>query len=321
MPDPAHTPPTTYPDHVRIVEVGPRDGFQAEREWIPTEVKIEIVNGLIDAGLRHFEVTSFVSPRAVPQLSDAAEVMAGCDRSSGARLTALVPNVRGAEAAAMARVDAMVVFISASESHNLKNLNRPRAQSISGIAEICRVAEQAGIEVQGAIATAFGCPFEGEVPHRAVIDIARAYRDLGIRHVTLGDTTGMAVPRLVASLCRALREEVPDIEIALHFHNTRGVGLVNVHAGLAEGIKTFESAVGGLGGCPFAPGATGNICTEDLVYLMSECGIETGVDLDRLCAVACRVEEVIGRPLPGQVMKAGPRLRTSPLDAVATALG
>lgn len=313
--------PGGFPPKVRVVEVGTRDGFQAEAKWIPTEVKIEVLNELIAAGLPQFEVTSFVSPRAVPQLRDAAEVMAGADRSRGARLTTLVPNVRGAEAATAAGIDAMVVFISASESHNMKNLNRSRAESLAGAKEVCRIAQQAGIEVQGAVATAFGCPFEGEVPPESVVAIAEAYRDLGISHVTLGDTTGMATPPLVSTLCRTLRRDLPEQEIALHFHNTRGIGLVNVYAGLAEGITIYESSVGGLGGCPFAPGATGNICTEDLLYLLSECGIETGIDLERVCAVARRLEDVLGRQLPGQVMKAGPRLKTSALDAVSTACG
>ncbi|HLS68469.1 MAG TPA: hydroxymethylglutaryl-CoA lyase [Kiloniellales bacterium] len=313
--------PAGFPERVQVVEVGTRDGFQAEAEWIPTETKIDILNDLIDAGLPQFEATAFVSPRAVPQLRDAAEVMAGVKRIGGAKLTALVPNPKGAEAAAAARVDAMVVFVSASESHNLKNLNRSRADTLEGFKEVCRIAEAAGIPVEGAIATSFGCPFEGNVSLDAVVEIARTYRDLGLKRVALGDTTGMATPPLVTALCRRLREELPDVRLALHFHNTRGIGLVNVHAGLAEGISSFESSIGGLGGCPFAPGATGNICTEDLVYLLHECGIETGIDLDKLCAVAQRVEKLVGRQLPGQVMKAGPRLRTSSMDAVATACG
>lgn len=313
--------PAGFPARVRVVEVGTRDGFQAESAWIATADKIAVLNGLIAAGVRGFEATSFVSPRAVPQLRDAAEVIAGADRRPGVHLTALVPNPRGAEAAAAAGVDAMVVFVSASESHNLKNMNRSRQAILEGFAEVYRIAETAGIPVQGAIATAFGCPFEGEVPVDSVVAIARAYRALGIRHVTLGDTTGMATPPLVAERVRALRAALPDLTVALHFHNTRGVGLANVMAGLAEGIDIYESSIAGLGGCPFAPGATGNICTEDLVYLLHECGIETGIDLEALCDVARRVESLIGRPLPGQVMKAGPRLRTSALDAVATACG
>ena len=321
MNDRAATPFAGYPARVEVVEVGPRDGLQSLREQIPTEVKIATINALIAAGLRRFEATSFVSPRAVPQLADAAGVIAGIDRVPGLHVTALVPNARGAEAAAAAGVDAMVVFVSASESHNLKNLNRPRAESIAGLAAVRDIAGGAGIAVQGAVATAFGCPFEGDVPVASVLDVARAYRDLGIRHLTLGDTTGMATPPLVAVLCRALRAELPEMEIALHFHNTRGVGLANVMAGLAEGVTFYESALGGLGGCPFAPGATGNICTEDLVYLLHECGIGTGVDLDRLCNVARGFAETTGLDLPGQVMKAGPRLALSPLSSVATACG
>jgi hydroxymethylglutaryl-CoA lyase len=288
---------------------------------VPTAVKIETVNRLIRAGVRHFEVTSFVSPRAVPQLADAAEVMAGVERRDDLRLTALVPNPKGAEAAAKAGVDAMVVFLSASESHNRKNVNRSTAASLEGFRDVCRIAADAGITVQGAIATSFGCPFEGEVATARIVDLAKAYADLGIRHVTLGDTTGMATPPLVRERCRALRAAVPDSEIALHFHNTRGIGLVNVYAGLMEGIDLYESAIGGLGGCPFAAGATGNICTEDLLYLLHECGLETGIDLEQVIEVARTVEGVIGRTLPGQVMKAGPRLRLHPMDDVETAVG
>ncbi len=309
------------PRRVRVVEVGTRDGFQAEPGFIPTAVKIETVNRLIAAGVQQFEVTSFVSPKAVPQLRDAAEVMAGIDRRPGVKLTALVPNPRGAEAAAKAGVDAMVVFLSASESHNAKNVNRSVAQSLAGFADVCRIAAEAGIAVQGAIATSFGCPFEGNVATAQVVDIAKAYADLGIHHVTLGDTTGMATPPLVADRCRALRAAVPSTDIALHFHNTRGSGLANVLAGLMEGVDLYESALGGLGGCPFAPGATGNICTEDLLYLLHECGHETGIDLDAVTQAAKRVEAVIGRELPGQVMKAGPRLALRRLDEVATACG
>lgn len=313
--------PSGFPPRVRVVEVGTRDGFQSVRDFIPTERKIEILNALIDTGISAFEATSFVSPRAVPQLADAGEVMAGADRSRRPLLTALVPNARGAEAAAAADVDAMVVFVSASESHNLKNLNRSRAASLEAVGEVCRIAGAAGIDVNGAVATAFGCPFEGDVPVTAVLDIARAYYRLGIRHLTLGDTTGMATPPLVKERVRALEAALPEMKVTLHFHNTRGIGLVNVYAGLEEGITSFESSVGGLGGCPFAPGATGNISTEDLVYLLHECGIETGIDLDKLLSVARTAQEVLGRELPGQVMKAGPRLATSDMSTVATACG
>ena len=317
----APEPMAGFPQEVTIIEVGPRDGLQSEPQWVESKDKIALVNGLIEAGLRHFEVTSFVSPRAVPQMRDASEVLAGIDRSRGAVLTALVPNVKGAERAVEAGIDAMVVFMSASESHNRKNVNRSRQQSLEGFRDICRIADEAGIAVQGAIATAFGCPFEGDIAVGDVVDIARAYRDMGITTISLGDTTGMATPLLVQERCRALKAEVPEANITLHFHNTRGVGLVCVYAGLIEGVTRYEASIGGLGGCPFAPKATGNICTEDLIYMLDECGVRSGVDLARLIKVSRQAETIIGRQLPGQLMKAGPRLELHGMDAVATANG
>lgn len=297
--------PAGAPRRARVVEVGPRDGFQAESTWIPTDRKIAVLNGLIGAGVREFEATSFVSPRAVPQMRDAAEVIAGTARVPDLALAALVPNPRGAEAAAAAGVDAMVVFVSASESHNRKNMNRSRQDILNGFAEVRRIADTAGIALHGAIATAFGCPFEGEVPATAVLSIARTYRDLGIRRITLGDTTGMATPPIVTALVRHLKADLPELDIALHFHNTRGIGLANVYAGLMEGIDIFESSIAGLGGCPFAPGATGNICTEDLVYMLDRAGIATGIDLDACIDAAAWLEAELGHVLPGMVMKAG----------------
>ena len=308
--------------HITVCDVGPRDGFQIERDFIPTERKIAIINGLIAAGLRELQVTSFVSPRAVPQLADAAEVMAGIDRSRGARLTALVPNARGAERAAEAGIDVMEVFCSASETHNRKNVNKPIMESLRAFRPVAEIAAGSGIAVSGGIATAFGCPFEGEVPPAQLVRIARAYRDeLGIQQVGLGDTTGMATPKTVRAALAALRDALPEMKIGLHFHNTRGVGLANVMVGLSEGVTHYDASVGGLGGCPFAAGATGNICTEDLVYLLQESGYETGIDLEGLIEVAQLTQRVIGRELPGQVMKAGPRLRRFEPDAVATAAG
>ena len=307
---------------ITVCDVGPRDGFQIEPDFIPTERKIAIINGLIAAGLRELQVTSFVSPRAVPQLADAAEVMAGIDRGKGARLTALVPNARGAERAVEAGIDVMEVFCSASETHNRKNVNSPIMESLKGFRPVAGIAVEAGVELSGAIATAFGCPFEGEVPPAQLVRIARAYRDeLGIQQIGLGDTTGMATPKTVRAALVALRAALPDMKIGLHFHNTRGVGLANVMVGLAEGITHYDASIAGLGGCPFAAGATGNICTEDLVYLLQESGYETGIDLERLIEVAQLTQRVIGRELPGQVMKAGPRLRRFAADEVATAAG
>ena len=309
------------PSHVTVTEVGPRDGFQMESEFIPTESKIELVNRLIAAGVPRIEFSSFVSPRAIPQLRDAAEVLAGLDRTGGTILAALVPNKLGAIRAAQAGVDEMVVFVSASESHNRKNVNCTTDQSLDGFADVVTIARDAGIPVNGAIATALGCPFEGDVPLERLGYITGRFRDLGICGVGLGDTTGMATPPIVTASCRYLRQHYPDMPIALHFHNTRGLGLVNVMAGLDEGINAFDASFGGLGGCPFAPKATGNICTEDLVYMLKEMGIETGIDLDQLCDVAGRVETVVGRTLPGQVMKAGERLALHAMDDVGTATG
>jgi hydroxymethylglutaryl-CoA lyase len=306
---------------VTVTEVGPRDGFQIERDFIPTATKIALINQLVDAGVPVIEFSSFVSPRAVPQLVDAAAVLAGVDRSRSTTLAALVPNAKGAERAAAAGVDEIRVFVSASESHNRKNVNCSIEESLEGFKDVVRIANNAAIPVEGAIATSFGCPFEGEVPLEQVAMIAARFRDLGMTGVGLGDTTGMATPPLVVERCRYLKEHVGELPIALHFHNTRGIGLVNVMAGLAEGIDIYEASFAGLGGCPFAAGATGNICTEDLVYMLHEMGIETGIDLDKLCAAARHVEEVIGRPLPGQVMKAGPRLHLHRADEVATAVG
>ena len=309
------------PSAVEIIEVGPRDGLQARPDFVATRDKIALIDRLAGAGLRYFEASSFVSPRAVPQLADAAEVLAGVTRRAGMSLSVLVPNLRGAEAAIAAGADALVMFASASETHNLKNVNRTRDESLAGFRDIAEAARSRGVPLHGAIATAFGCPFEGEVPVSEVVRIARYYGDLGVRRITLGDTTGMATPRLVRERVRALRSELLDLPVALHFHNTRAMALVNVAAGLEAGAAHFESAIGGLGGCPFAPGATGNLCTVDLVHFLHEEGIETGLDLDDLIATARWFEGVLGAPLPGQVVRAGARLARRGTDEVATATG
>lgn len=297
------------PNTALVTEVGTRDGFQMEAAFIPTATKIEVIDALIAVGVRRIEATSFVSPRAVPQLADAAEVVAGIPRGPELRIACLVPNAKGAVRAAAARVDEMVTFVSASESHNRANVNRSIEDSLAGFREVAEVARRTGIAVHGAIAVAFGCPFEGDVPPARVVGMIGRMAELGIRAVSLGDTTGMATPPIVSRLCAAIRAARPEIELTLHFHNTRGIGLVNVMAGLELGIRRYEASIGGLGGCPFAAGATGNICTEDLVYLLHELGIDTGIDLAALIEVSKRVERVIGRALPGQVMKAGPRRR------------
>ena len=306
---------------IEVTEVGPRDGFQAESDFIPTEHKVRFINDLIRAGVPRIEFSSFVSPRAVPQMADVLEVLDGLDRSTDTVLCALVPNARGAERAADAGVDEIVVFLSASESHNLKNVNRSVEDSLKGFEDVANIAAKAGIPVHGAIATAFGCPFEGDVPVERLGDIARRYQQLGFEGYGLGDTTGMATPPLVRQACEHLAERDLGMPLGLHFHNTRGIGLCNVMAGLEAGVVKFESSFGGIGGCPFAPGATGNICTEDLVYLLHEMGHETGIDLGALCGIARGVEGVVGRQLPGQVMRAGPRLALRTMDEVQTATG
>ena len=315
------TAPVPQGAHITVCEVGPRDGFQAEVAFIPTERKIEIANALFASGLRRMQVTSFVSPRAVPQLADAEAVLAGIDRPEGAVITALIPNLKGAERAAACGVDAVHTVVSASETHNLKNVNRSVDASLRDFEAVFALLDKAGVKAEGGIATAFGCPFEGVVPPEQVARIAKRYQELGAVSVSFGDTTGMATPATVRAAVQAVRAEAPGLEICLHFHNTRGVGLACVMAGLAEGVTHYDASVGGLGGCPFAAGATGNICTEDLVYLLNESGYDTGIDLDRLIDAARLTQTAIGRDLPGQVLKSGPRLRRYDPGLTATAAG
>lgn len=308
-------------DWVEVIEVGTRDGLQIERYIVPAARKIEIINDMIDSGLRSIEVTSFVSPRAVPQLADAAEVLAGVRKRPDTYLMALVPNLKAAERAAQTPLDGGVLLCSASETHNRKNLNRSIGDSLAGFPEVAGRLREGGIDVLGGMATVFGCPFEGEVPVESVLRIVEAYVALGVTHVGLGDTTGMATPTNIRRVVRALKASFPEVQYTLHLHNTRGIGLANVLVGLEEGVRRFDSSVAGLGGCPFAAGATGNICTEDLVYLLHESGYRTGVDLYKAIEVAKKMEQTLGRQLSGQVMRAGPRLTLHEADAVGTAAG
>jgi len=311
----------SLPDRVEIVEVGLRDGLQIESEFVPTDTKAEILNALIDAGVRHFEATSFVSPRAVPQMRDAHDVLEKVRKRPGVVLGALAPNRKGVENALKSKADEIVVFLSATESHNTKNLNRPVEQSLRDIEDIAQLLKDHPMKRKGAIAVAFGCPFEGDVDLGRIKAIFSHFAGLGFDAVTLGDTTGMATPPLVRRTVEALRADHPDMKISLHFHNTRGIGLVNVAEGLRAGVTSYESSLAGLGGCPFAPGATGNICTEDLVYLLDEMGVDSGIDLRALIKVAQRLESVIGRNLPGQLMKAGPRLNLHDYGGAVGAVG
>jgi hydroxymethylglutaryl-CoA lyase len=291
--------------HLHINDVGVRDGFQIEKRFIPTATKIELINALSQTGLKRIEVTSFVSPKLVPAMADANEVLAGIERTPQVTYVALVPNIRGMQNAANSprRPDEINVVMSVSETHNIANINRTRAQSLEEMPTMVRIAREAV-----SLSTTFGCPFEGSVSLAAVLDLVGQMRAMGMDGISLADTTGMANPRQVEELCRAVLAAYPPRsteDYTLHFHNTRGMGLANVLAGIAAGIRSFDGSIGGLGGCPFAPGASGNISTEDMVNMLIDMGYDTGVDLDRLLAVARRIPEVVGHDVPGQVIKAG----------------
>ena len=309
------------PDHVTICEVGTRDGFQIEPEFIPTEQKVEVVDRLSEAGVPRIEVTSFVHPKAVPQLRDAEAVMAAIRRRPGTRYAALVPNDKGAARAVDAGVDAIHTVVSASESHNLANVNMTIAESIEKLRAVAQIAGRAGVPVQCGVSTSFGCPFEGEVPVAQLESVVARLVDLGARGIGLADTTGMANPRQVSEVLERLLPRFPGIEWTLHTHDTRAMAIPNILTALACGVTNFDASIGGLGGCPFAPGASGNVCSEDLVHCLHAMGVQTGIDLTKLIAVSRRVEQIIGRALPGQVMKAGPSTRRYPVpDTVASRL-
>ncbi len=300
---------------VKIREVGPRDGFQNEPEVIPTERKVELVDALSRAGLRRLEVTSFVRPDVIPQLADAAEVLERIDVPPQVSVSVLIPNERGLDDALALRdahrgerpaFDAINVFLSASETHNHKNVNRSIAESLAGLEVVLGRAREAGLRCEGVISTSFGCPYEGHVPSERVLEIAARLREAGAEEIGFGDTTGMANPRQVRELFALWVDGLGEVELTAHFHNTRGQGLANVLAALEAGVTSFESSFGELGGCPVPPGATGNIATEDLVSMLHEMGIETGIDLPALLACARRVQEVLGRPLGSHTLVAGP---------------
>jgi hydroxymethylglutaryl-CoA lyase len=324
-----------YPDAVRIREVGPRDGFQNEPDTLPTERKVELIDALARTGLRRLEVTSFVRPDVIPQLADAGEVLERVDIPAEVAVSVLIPNERGLENAlalldAPGRVrpafDEINVFLSASETHNRKNVNRSIAESLAGLEVVLARARAAGLRCEGVISTSFGCPYEGHVPPARVLEIATRLRDAGAQEIGFGDTTGMANPRQVCEFFELARETlaggiaagtgapVPgrsavggnEVELTAHFHNTRGQGLANVLAALEAGVDSFESSFGELGGCPVPAGATGNIATEDLVSMLHEMGIATGIELPALLECARRAQEILGRPLGSHTLVAGP---------------
>ena len=295
------------PLSVRIREVGPRDGIQSEKASVATADKIALIDALSDTGLRYIEAVSFVSPKAIPQMADAREVWEGITRRDGVVYSALVPNCKGAEIAAEAGVDSMQVFIAATESYNLKNVRKSVRDSIADVQAVVDVGSAAGIPVEGTISTAFGDPYEGDVPPERVVEVSRWMMDTGIDTISYGDTTGMGTPRRVADVVTALREELPALTLNMHFHDTRGTGLANVLTALDLGIDYFDASVGGMGGSPYAAGATGNVATEDLVHMLADMEIETGVDLEVLLGAARIAQGFIQGELPSKVLKAGPR--------------
>jgi hydroxymethylglutaryl-CoA lyase len=293
---------------VAIREVGPRDGFQNEPEVIATADKVALIDALARSGLRRLEVTSFVRADVIPQLADAAEVLAAIDVPDGVSLSVLVPNERGLDLALTHRdrFHEVNLFLSASETHNRRNVNRSIEESLSGLERVIGRAREEGLCCEGVISVAFGCPYEGDVPPQRVFAIARRLVDAGAEEIAFGDTTGMANPRQVREFFPAARAALPGVELTAHFHNTRGQGLANVVAALEVGVESFESSFGELGGCPVPPGATGNIATEDLVSMLHEMGIETGVSLESLLEAAGAAQRVLGRPLGSHVLTAGP---------------
>jgi hydroxymethylglutaryl-CoA lyase len=299
----------SLPGAVEVREVGPRDGLQNEAP-VAVSDRVRLIDALSSTGLRRIEAASFVSPTAIPPMAGSEEVMARIERVAEVVYSALVPNVRGAERALAAGVDEMEVVVSASETHNRKNVKRSVDESLVGAAELIVLSHEAGTPVEAIVSTAFGCPYEGDVPAKRVGDVARRLADAGADRLSFGDTTGMATPRRVDELLDALEDVGVDASvIGLHFHNTRGTALANVLAGLERGVTRYDASIGGLGGCPYAPGASGNAVTEDLVHMLDDMGIGTGVDLDALLACAALAQDIVGRELPSALLHAGPRAR------------
>ena len=291
-----------------VNEVATRDGFQMESRFIPTEDKIALVDRLSGLGYAKIEVTSFTSPKAIPALRDGEEVMGRIARRPGVVYTALVPNLRGGERALDSRVDEFNIVMSASETHNLANLRMTREQSFAQLAEVIALARQAKVPVNVSLSCVFGCPMEGEVPLAGVLDWIDRFAALGVAGITLCDTTGMAYPTQVQQVCASALERFPSLDFTAHFHNTRAMGLVNTVAAVEAGVRRFDMSLGGIGGCPYAPGATGNVATEDVIHMLQCMGYDTGMDLDGLIGAAAQLEELVQHELPAQVSRAGHRL-------------
>lgn len=293
------------PESVTIVEVGPRDGLQNEANFVPTEQKIKLIERLSETGLKRIEITSFVHPKAIPQLQDSEEVVKRIKRKQGIIYSTLVPNEKGLERALDAGVEEIGLFVSASETHNQKNVRMSIADSLKGFRSISEKALAHKIRMRGYVVTAFGCPYEGRIPNERVEFIIDEYKSLGVHEIALGDTTGMANPVMVSQMIQRIKPRMGTTDLALHFHDTRGTALANILAALQEEVTIFDGAIGGLGGCPYALGASGNVATEDLVHMLEEMGIETGIDLQKLIECAKYAGEIIGKGLPGHLLHSG----------------
>jgi hydroxymethylglutaryl-CoA lyase len=294
----------SLPRRVDIYEVGPRDGLQNELRTLPTKDKARLIQALVAAGERRIEVTSFVSPKWIPQLADAEELLRLVGRQEGVLFSALVPNLKGLQRAREAGLEETAVFISASEAHSRKNINKTIAEALETSREVVTAATQAGMRVRGYLSTVWGCPYEGSVPVERVVDICRRLVDMGLYQLSLGDTIGVGTPRQTEEILSALMKYIPVEKLALHLHDTRGTALANALVGLSAGVTTFDASIGGLGGCPYAPGAAGNLATEDAVFMLHGMGVETGINLDRLVEAGALAQELIGRKLAGKYLQA-----------------
>lgn len=292
------------PSSVSVYEVGPRDGLQNEAAVVPTEGKLQLIDALADAGLRRIEITSFVSPKWIPPLADSAEVAAKAKRREGVIFSALVPNARGLEGAKAASMEEVAVFLSASETHNQKNVNKSIADTLKAFEAVIGPALEAGMRVRGYVSTVWGCPYEGQVDPKKSRQIADTLIDMGCYQVSLGDTIGVGTPGQTERIVETMLETISQEKLALHFHDTRGTALANALVGVARGITTLDASVGGLGGCPYAPGASGNLATEDLVYMLDGLGVDHGVDLEKLVAAGELAQKLVGHELPGRYLKA-----------------
>jgi len=294
----------SLPRRVDVYEVGPRDGLQNELRTLPTKDKARLIEALVASGEKRIEVTSFVSPKWIPQLADAEEVLRLVGKKPGVTFSALVPNIKGLVRAREAGLEEAAVFISASEAHSKKNINKTIAEALETSREVTAAATQAGMRVRGYLSTVWGCPYEGHVPVERVVDICRRLVDMGLYQLSLGDTIGVGTPRQTEEILEALMKYIPVEQLALHLHDTRGTALANALVGLSAGVTTFDASIGGLGGCPYAPGAAGNLATEDAVFMFHGMGVETGINMDKLVEAGELAQQLIGRKLAGKFLQA-----------------